>query len=112
MDASKSSQLYHSKDLRLAHLAYERGGRDFVDDGKARPSAPGRCTTDRILGDHRFEAIPVVRGPYVAGRVTATSVIIWMLPLWNTWMASPGFVPGYYEAQGGGYSLLGAQAKQ
>ena len=24
---------------------------------------------------------------------TATSVIIWMLPLWNTWMASPVFVP-------------------
>ena len=46
----------------LAHLAQERrfhGRRDSIDNGQARATTPGRGARNRIVGDHRFDGIPV-----------------------------------------------------
>gem|GEM_PF-4688712 len=60
---------YH---LVRLHRPDERGlyrCRNPIDDSEPGSSAPGRGGADRILGNRRFDEVPVVRGPDVAGRV-------------------------------------------
>ena len=69
-------------------------GRDSIDDGETRAAAPGRGWPGRIsaasAASGTFQLFAAQTLP--AGSM-ATSVTIWMLPLWKTWMTSPGFVP-------------------
>ena len=89
--------------LDLAHARRLHRSRHPIDDREARTSAPGRGRAEADRGGRRFRVVPVVRRPDVAGRVDRTSVSIWMLPPWNTWMTSPVLVPA-------GWPLVSAPA--
>src|SRR6516165_8867732 len=60
----RSVPLYFANARRRLHR-----GRYPIDDGEARPSTPSRGRTGRIGAGGRFDAIPIVRNPDIAGRI-------------------------------------------
>ena len=78
------------------HLTQERGfhgGRDSINDGQARASTQVEVREIGSLATTGSMAFQLFAAQTLPAGSTATSVIIWKLPLWNWWMTSPGFVP-------------------